>query len=361
MGLSTSKAGYTIQCDQQRKGSNGCFLTRAHIQRLEALHRLWNDPNVTINDLDYRPVDKSGLWTFITSSKQPIGIKIYYQDIPQQRINEVMAYTTLKQMNLLNYTTYAEYNHNACFVMNFKDKKVTIDKHPVGSIAFALFNECMPLTEAGDFDATKFVDDIRPLMTAMHRNGYAHLDIRPSNIVKCDDRYKLIDLSLAHPYSSSLQATPQYMIPGSHRKLGFASPMSFIQRMNLLLEVKKDIKLSKDTMALLKHYMTECKTYCDKADTEDTNYLFYKSDEFAIAMTIFVMTGDIHHPLVKQLLSKDLYFNPEDGTEGGAQRKKWVRYEYRTVAELRKLCDTRRLKYADMHKKDDLILLLRRR
>ena len=216
-----------------------------------------------------------------------------------------------------------------------------------------------------NFNINKFMNDITPVMTTLHKANKAHMDIKPANIIYCskdtklcninDTCFKIIDYSLfdidkikeltlldyftmykkyikiykaASKNSDSdididididtkilltkintYSASPEYLLPEllDFWKLYFKALQYFKQ------EYEKDVFYTK---------INKNKDYNKDLDKINISYLYKKSDEFALALTLrkiqrrkTLLTDVVDESIddyIFKLTSNELYFDKTD-------------------------------------------------
>jgi serine/threonine protein kinase len=108
------------------------------------------------------------------------------------------------------HTTHRPVFGEYSMTFDFNKPIIKIDGHEFDKVNVVFLQGCtMSLNELWrneKIDAEKLMEDIRPVMERLHRKGYAHMDIKMENVVKCTEKppvktlptYKLIDFGMVN-------------------------------------------------------------------------------------------------------------------------------------------------------------------
>jgi serine/threonine protein kinase len=203
-----------LQCSTPG-GSFGCFINNGK----PLVEFLNSNPTIT------RPKD-------YIDQLNTKGFKIYYNEAAY--MNEVTilkmlikAGFTLDELNLSPIITINEDNKKTRYIAaSFNISAVlTIPDYPtrkLENINIVYFNICgknLFQTKPREIDYTNFITDIIPTILKLHTKGFVHKDIKPDNILICDNnKYKLIDFGGVCHLSDEkclreVLMTPGYTLP----------------------------------------------------------------------------------------------------------------------------------------------------
>jgi hypothetical protein len=190
---------FKLTCDTYAsgKGSFGCFINgkKGDINLfIDALNS-----NDTIFKYDNDQVDDKTKTSIITEfASKTIGFKIfytkkaYYEEYANLKTlnkavpNCIEKYTTLTKINDVFGFIITSTNKSIKFTYNGTKDNDIIDNYIIYVIMYKIC-EGDSTAYKGPFDPNKFMADITPLMSALHKNGFAHMDLKPANILYCKE------------------------------------------------------------------------------------------------------------------------------------------------------------------------------
>ena len=80
-------------------------------------------------------------------------------------------------------------------------------------VPIILSKGCNTIENVSRNNLNKFINDIMPVIKILHTKGYIHADIKYQNIVKCENRYKIIDWGSMQNIKSVDDPIGTYIIP----------------------------------------------------------------------------------------------------------------------------------------------------
>lgn len=251
---------------------------------------------------------------FKNFKENELCIKVFF------RANDIDVQDELKSIGLLkkilkdkmtHYTTYANYEGETAFKMTYpKNVKVTVNNSKqsieLSEIQFILLYKCdgdlVKLFEQtnNDIDIIDVIYDIAPVLSAMHRADYAHMDIKLENIVRCKGMFKMIDFNLVKSTDpiESVAYTPFFLHPA------LLEDTEKVKEENILNEYFQRDKDTQEKIAVLS-------TYVEHTKQKNFNKIkYFKSDEYALAKILALLFNG-HELVVKKLMSTKCIFKDD--------------------------------------------------
>lgn len=241
------------------------------------------------------------------------------------------AITAINDMSHMT-VKYARGEYFAAELVMKEGKDVTIDRQPFGSI-YVIFQEyCQGDLVNRKLDIEQIhemVNDIKNTLTKLHSNKYIHGDIKQENVVRCLNRFKLIDFDRLFQFGEKLKkqyGTERYTHPIILMTQDFSQDHYNIQ------------KIHGDT---LRNY-----NIMDDAQKKmfSNDILPYKTDEYAFAMMIAECLAQIGtkiddetfkneyndlSTLLNKLCSTERVCVTESSHSGGAKAPRYIKTDER--------------------------------
>lgn len=185
-------------------GNYSCFICLDNERLVQALRRLNQRSTVVDTNIDKTWID------ILDAAKQAgLCLKVFKalsgDDLEAGGFkSEMKRMATLESLNLSEeYTTHRRVFGKFGYTLTLSGgETVRIDGKIIQEVSVMFLEKCTGyniynLREIyGKVHATEVMNDIRPLMEQLHRNGLAHGDIKYENMVKCRERFKLIDIGM---------------------------------------------------------------------------------------------------------------------------------------------------------------------
>ena len=386
-----------FKCKSRKSGTFGCFITINDLSKAIETIENKND-SVSVSSSSNRP-NKYDLYDYLFKNREffiydnvsqnnmkylkkthkrmvlddffnnRIGFKIFYTK--DDFIKEVSNLNTLKQNcqgYIDDYTTLYNVNNNFAFMLNkYKNKshkkndrgiKITFKRYiktgePDDNIYIIMYKNCKSSLSKlllkdnkqtiENFNVEQFMNNITPIIRALHTSNKAHMDLKPDNIVYCNTDYlcnnktpcfKIIDFSIfdLNMYNINEITIKQFkeLLTKSNRtydeELLITNIFSFSNTLNYLLPdiiSLFNLKNKDDEKYERIKYINYLKIPKDLYTIDDNklSYLFKKSDEYAIALILnqiklikYSITKNMDEtfiPYIVNLLNTDLYFRED--------------------------------------------------
>lgn len=342
IGNKATPGATNLVCDFY--GAAGCFVCD-----LKNIKKLLLDKKTVLKSPKEKPLNNQAFYDWFQSPTNGVCMKIFF-DTDQSRIaypKERDSYTVLKDLmgdNVSYFTAYAEYQGVNAFTVSFNSRSFDVFMNgnpiPVKRLNCLLFKSCNqslnialkdPVQRA-NISIGKLVEDIGCVLQLLHKDGYCHADIKPENIIVCENEpitYKLIDFALTKytELKGPSAFTWSFILPT------LVQEVIFKNKPNVSWEQKKqgaDLKIFEMTQRYNpKHDQEFLIQLSLNAFTEndltvmhtakDYSPLFYKTDEYALAMTILEVLGITDEDafknadapvktIVQKLIAKEPYF-----------------------------------------------------
>jgi serine/threonine protein kinase len=330
-------------------GSFGCFIqlstdSAKYLKRIPGL-QVHNHVNV--------PLEQQQILNLLDVISTKCYIKLLKgaqaEETAYEFQRECDSFTVMRQLlndQLSNWTTYYTLDGSSAFKVTLpKGYTISLSTENAHSetalqtLYIILFNKCDVLQQNNICDPKltlyecvwNLVKDLYPVLNLLHTKNLTHSDIKPDNIVKCSDRYKLIDYGmLTSTLIQQLAGTADYMLPyllhvnnNQNFQSSYSNEDIYKDSLN---ETKFFLKeLYKRHRPRFERHMTMRGENLDEiildwvysVPKEGTNdyqlkhfikqVLFKKQDEYAVAVTIMEMFS-LPKNLYNKLLSFDHLF-----------------------------------------------------
>ena len=347
-----------IQCDPNTKGGNGCYIVYSDIY--ETLCNLFlQEDFVFLEPINvqysehHKPIDNTKKESIVNAFKnKEIGFKIFSSmkiAVFRKEIDSINTLITLKLVE--KYTTICSIDN----IMYFKisDPRIKfIWENDTSEIYIIMYKNCTNdlqkfIDNKSENTYTiiqKLMDDITPLMEQLHLKKYIHFDLKPANIVYCDNLckdlnacYRIIDFSLLKlTEDDNKEIHFKYIINNYNIITYFTATTKNYVLPFLYTDIKTYIKKYNETNGdrSLIIETTQTDVTIDKLKIISLNnilellisnnkklpmaYLYRKSDEYAIAQILFELCGnkitEENREYINKLLSYKRYFvTPKEG------------------------------------------------
>jgi len=188
-------------------GAFGCFISFTHELYTIFIENIDKFNIIQYNDMEEEITHKE---TFLNNLLFK-GFKIMLSQLEDESdadyLNEYNAYKLINSLGqgLINdYTTYYEYNNSAFYIITFNNAYLNLTINKEGEtrkytkIKIILNNLCSAdleslLEKKKIIDPIEVYNNIIPFLNILHSHNITHMDIKPSNILKCSDKFKLCD------------------------------------------------------------------------------------------------------------------------------------------------------------------------
>lgn len=290
----TAAGTETLACDFA--GAAGCFVCD-----VSPIQELLLHPGTKLTAPDGTVLPNQAIYDFIQSPTNGVCVKIFFETSGETNKenkyfrNEVSSYSILKKIlrdDFELFTTYAEYTHQTAFTLTFpRDAQVEIDGQKTTTLHCILQRKCNADIETlihthREIDQSRMLKELSCMLYLLHSNGYIHGDIKPANIVYCPNepiQYKLIDFNLKRYTRMEMlfPYTGRYILP----RLFYETVRKESGRDDLTL-IDTNHHLMSEHYSGYGYY----RFLLHQSNTKTIHVrngldLYYKSDEYAIAMT----------------------------------------------------------------------------
>lgn len=342
---------YNFKCtsDTPNAGVAGCWINieSKHYKAISNdLLKALADTDVSfLNPVNNTSIDKTKILQDFSDNK--IGFKFFktesafeieYESL--QKLNS--KFTTPNEKKTLETCTalYQEQNVNGFIITS--DNKFTLtttkmktskssEREVTTNKAYVImYKNCyynlreMLLKNKSKFNATKFLNDIRPFMKKLHSVDLEHLDLKLENIVYCPNNgYRIIDFAFAITETQKeFQMSLDYMLPHIlfykvYPRWAYQQDIRNAEDTNLF-RIQQQVFNTIDTyieenFKNLHNNAQECKRQIDlwPEKTDFSRWIFRKTDDYAIALILYKMCGPeiTKETYFKELISAKPYFD----------------------------------------------------
>jgi serine/threonine protein kinase len=328
-------------------GSYGCFICNTNNAFQQLKEPIWDNPEFVVSKVlkvntynrsamryELSPDEKESLWNHMI--RDDICMKVFYreQNNDKHALEELKSFDILQNEifpnNADKYTTYAPcpevgnavaFKFQLPYASNFRiidpdNRRLQVPANKNG-IYVIFYKKCA--TSLWDMisahkrkkiiiDTDKLIKCLLILTTAIHLQKYAHMDIKPENIVYCPDDpempYKLIDYNLLNLktdlhydfYNNRYTYTPEYRYP--YLRLAHEKDPNKHEAILNDYSIKYNDFKDKQNVDMIRVYLNVTATMSEENRhiynrnvATIPNFLYYKSDEYAIALVMVEILG----------------------------------------------------------------------
>ena len=318
---------YCISLECVSQGTNGCFIFKTK-----------NLVKALLKRSDYINIEPYGQNTMLLKdvkdflkklSEKDISFKVFNSTDGASYMNyiyELNAVATLREIIgpdlIKSHTTFEEILGITGFTSSFNTSRYTFKIRNRGwgdadTIIYVLLlrgcqEDIYSRAKRGEpIDYVQLVNDLLPVLSKMHSKGYAHMDIKPGNIVYCADAapgeatYRLVDFESMHipGYDSHAKSTLIYKSPA----LGYNE--------------KKHVSIGTIPPYMKDVYNTFLNNFLSDNTAHDENYIFIKADDYAIAQTLNRLSKNEKNQRLDELISDLVSSKPFFLTKSGGRRR----------------------------------------
>lgn len=280
-----------LQCDH--KGTSACFvcLNETIYSKLEGL-------DCDVLDADDQPTQVNFIDILNELRKNNVCLKVFkfFKSTKADYKEELKGIGKLEQClnndeTLNKYTTYRKIHGAFGFTFKFKTKVIIMDGIRTNTVHVLFQEQCQSslkeYEDKNNVDAKKLLDDVTPVLRAIHSKGYAHMDIKLQNIVLCNDVYKLIDFGMVDKDAKEIRFTDE-----------FCSPLLF-----------KYYNGQPENNRILQQYLHEYEQSGNRFEElcyNEQTYMY--NDQYALAVCLLHLDAKNKEEYITKLLQPELYF-----------------------------------------------------
>lgn len=245
----------------------------------------------------------------------------------KEEVQNIYRLKTILKEAFNTHTTYREIGGAYAFeITAAAGTKLTfkVDNVELKPGAYIILNQrCQRSIENDRVPAAVLMEDIMVVLRKMHGAGYAHMDVKPQNIVYCENdavKYKLIDYEGMQPTTNNNGVNASSLYYSPILTVGM-NAISMIQATDdVVKEVLSRWKKALGTSSLDFETYAEVfvRNYIEYKGRVDDAYLNSKSDDYALAITLHAVgNGDAY---IADLLKANVYGIALLGGRGAPKR-----------------------------------------